>query len=190
MDWAGIQEHLERQIGLIASDEIDPVETFWEDRKSAWRSDVRIKLMVLASRKIGRDEVRYTHDPVADRLNVLHYGNRTLTVQIKAETRSQDLARSAWPLIENIRTRLDFQETRDEIAKAGLGISTWSSPRVFQIFDAQDRSVSVAIMDVTFLTHTGDAAQAIDYIATVRARLLVKDCTGATVLDDTQDYPL
>ena len=151
---------------------ISGLPVYWEPVQSDWQAWPRVLLSVLSGpRKVGKDETRYRYDAGNDALLPRQYGPRALTVQVKVESRSQDLATSARAYAEILRTRLGRQEVLEALRGVDLAVSSTSNVvTVDRTEKGGGRLLSVGVLEIVFLTHVSDeqdeTAEA-GYIATV-----------------------
>jgi hypothetical protein len=101
-------------------------------------------------------------------------GNRTIRLQVKAETHAPSAA-GAWLYIERIRTRLALPTFGDTLEDAGFAIANYTDARPTRYKDASGRTVSVVYLELEI--NAADT-QSDDPITTI------EDVTPAIVLQE------
>ena len=166
MNWQGLQDTFAAQVLAIAGGAL----VYWEPVESTWQAWPRVLLSVLSGpRKAGKDETRYRYDNGADMLVPRQYGPRALTVQVKVESRNQNLAGSARAIAEDIRTRMGRQEVLTALRGVDLAVSSTSNVLTFdRTEEGGGRLLSVAIFEAVLLSHVSDeqADEDAGYIST------------------------
>lgn len=74
-------------------------------------------------------------------------GNRTIKVQVKAETHAPSAA-GAWLYIERIRTKLGLPSFGDALEDAGFAIANYTDARPTKYKDASGRTVNVVYLEL------------------------------------------
>jgi hypothetical protein len=166
MRWADLQCVLAEQVEAIAG---CPV--YWRDVTAQWEAWPRVFLSIVSVRKIGQDETRTRYDVDDDVLLPRVYGPRVVTVQVVAETRDQNLDRSAAAVGERLRSRLGRLSVLTALREVCFGLSRTSDVRVVNRTDDKARTISYAVFELTLLTHFSDEEEAdtgdFGYIETV-----------------------
>lgn len=189
--WQSIQDALP----VILSDISGLPETAisWRPLTSSWQADRHIRLQVLGGlRALGVDERRYRYDGGADENLERIYGNRAISISIRVETQDQDLADSAYAIAETVRVKLRQEGIQSRLrAEACLSLSRIEAIRVEDYPDAASRLRSLAILDVTFLTHVSVEDVDVGYFDTANATDTITDPAGAAVdLDLDTSWPV
>jgi hypothetical protein len=83
-------------------------------------SGANVKVALLRSVKIGRDELRESYDEENEEHTRNWYGNRVLTFNISCVRDDETDDGTAIPLLENIRSRLENDTAKDALRPLGL----------------------------------------------------------------------
>ena len=169
MKWQQIQETVKDVIA-----EIGECHVYWEPITSQWQNFPRALLSVTNVSKIGWDETRQRYDPYDQAIRLRQYGVRLIRVQVKVESRDQNLVSGAYTVADNIRTRIyrpsvletlrqeDLLTTGDDLGPS-LAVSSLTDVRTIDRKDDKGRMVSYAAFDIIFQTNVSDEQADFDY---------------------------
>lgn len=175
MDWTGPLEAIRLAIASAAQLPDRPVPSSpragatlraveWVNRKTAQRATKGqwINLQLFRMGQVGRDETRYQlDDPDGEGNQALRpvvTGNRLLRVQLILKSDSQEPGLTADALSDRVRTRLSLPEVRAIMRAGGVTLShvEWSADADY--WDADERAMSEALMEVVFNAATYEVA--------------------------------
>jgi len=161
MDWATIQTALPLAVQTALGDLTADVG--WTDREARYRAASHVRLSVLSSVPLGREERRYTAEG-SDDIRERVYGPRRLVVSIRCETRDQDLISSALQTAEDIAAGLHQSDVEAILDTAGLGVARVEPPRQINAPDGKGKVRSVVVLDVRFNAHGSKTGPLVPYV--------------------------
>lgn len=150
MIWADVQTGLIAAVRLALEDA--DYDVGWTDREARFRDEAHVRLSVLANVSRGRGERRYAADG-ADDVRERIYDPRRLVVQIRCETRDQDLDESAMAIAERIEQGLKQSDVEALLDAAQIGIAKIEAPTQVNAPDSGGAVRSIAVLDVRFNAH-------------------------------------
>lgn len=143
-----------------------PVE--WKNRRGGNRvvKGQYVNLTVFAIVGVGRDETRYEldaptdpDDPATAAWVPVQEGNRVLRIQLECKSESQEPEKTASMLAERIRSRIRLPEVKKILAAQDVGYSHVEWSQAHDYMDADERSMSEALMEIVFLKSVADRAE-------------------------------
>lgn len=189
MNWAAIKEAVRQAV--ISASGITDVQ--WQNNQLAgtWRQDPHVDLILRSVVSIGVDATEYEYNDTTDSLEETITGQRTFVVSVRIESESQeDDEESVGTLASTFRTRLRRTAILSALADADVALIGFEST-INTDFQADDRMVSLAIVDVNFASVENDAdetAVAGDYIEAVHLTGETVVDAGGTALDPQPDF--
>jgi hypothetical protein len=160
VQWSSIKPGLIELFTALALDQQGPVAE-WQGRPHAVISDryrYGVYLAITSVAPIGPDESRF-EEVVVDGQTMLRetiYGHRRIVLRVQADGIDNTDDRHPLHVIENIRTRLSRQSSRDALGALGLYVTT-TGPALPTDYVDGGRRIPRATLDITMLGTSADS---------------------------------